>query len=61
MLVLCRHARTGCQRKMSGKLFGYARVSVASDANNLKRQRRVLTDSDRVFEDVVRGPSEFRV
>ena len=36
-----RHARTGGQRKMSGRLFGYARVSVASDAdaNNLENQR----------------------
>ena len=35
-----RHARTGGQRKMSGRLFGYALVSVAGDAdanaNNLK-------------------------
>ena len=38
------HARTGGQRKMSGRLFGYARVSVASDtdANNLETQHRVL-------------------
>ena len=33
-----RHARTGGQRKMSGRLYGYARVSVASDANNLEIQ-----------------------
>ena len=33
-----RRARTGGRRKMSGRLFGYARVSVASDAasNNLQ-------------------------
>ena len=39
---------------MSGKLFGYARVSVASDAdaNNLENQRRVLADCEQVFEDV---------
>ena len=49
-----RHARTWGQRKMSGKLFGYARVSVASDAdaNNLETRRRVLADCDQVFEDV---------
>ena len=42
------HARTGGHRKMSGKLFGYARVPVASDtdANNLETQRRVLADGD---------------
>ena len=53
-----RHARTGGQRKMSGKLFGYARVSVASDAdsNNLENQRRVLVDGDQVFEGVGAGP-----
>ena len=39
---------------MSGKLFGYARVSVASDAdsNNLENQRRVLADCEQVFEEV---------
>ena len=39
------HARTGGQREMSGKPFGYARVSVASDAdaNNLENQRRLRT------------------
>ena len=44
---------------MSGKLFGYARVSVASnaDANNLSTQRRVLADCERVFEDVRSGAS----
>ena len=43
---------------MSGKLFGYARVSVASDAdaNNLENQRRVLADCEQVFEDVGAGP-----
>ena len=47
---------------MSGKLFGYARVSVASnaDANNLSTQRRVLVDCEQVFEGVGGGPSEFR-
>ena len=45
-----RHARTGGQRKMSGRLFGYARVSVASnaDANNLSTQRRVLADCEQI-------------
>ena len=54
-----RHARTGGQRKMSGKLFGYARVSVASDAdaNNLETQRRMLADCEQVFEDVGSGAS----
>ena len=54
-----RRARTGGQRKMSGRLFGYARVSVASDAdaNNLENQRRVLADCDQVFEDVGSGAS----
>ena len=44
---------------MSGKLFGYARVSVASDAdaNNLENQRRVLSDCEQVFEDVCSGAS----
>ena len=57
----CRHARTGGQRKMSGRLFGCARVSVASDANNSETQRRVLADCEQVFEDVGSGPSESRV
>ena len=37
---------------MSGRLFGYARVSVASDvdANNLSMQCRVLADCEQVFE-----------
>ena len=44
---------------MSGRLFGYARVSVASDAdaNNLDNQRRVLADCEQVFEDVGSGAS----
>ena len=44
---------------MSGKLFGYARVSVASDAdaNNLETQHRVLADCEQVFEDVGSGTS----
>ena len=44
---------------MSGKLFGYARVSAASDAdaNNLENQRRVLADCEQVFEDVGSGAS----
>ena len=52
-----RRAITGGQRKMCGKLFGYARVSVATDAyaNNLENQRRVLADCEQVFEDVGRG------
>ena len=42
---------------MSEKLFGYARVSVASDAdaNNLSTQRLVLADCEQVFEDVGSG------
>ena len=44
---------------MSGKLFGYVRVSVAhdADANNLETQRRVLADCEQVFEDVGSGAS----
>ena len=44
---------------MSGRLFGYVRVSVASDAdaNNLENQRRVLADCEQVFEDVGSGAS----
>ena len=44
---------------MCGKLFGYARVSGASDAysNNLETQRRVLADCEQVFEDVGSGAS----
>ena len=53
----CPHARAGGQRKVSGKLFGYARVSVASDSNNLENQRRVLVDCEQVFEDVGSGAS----
>ena len=39
---------------MSGGLYGYARVSLASDVdvNNLENQRRVLVDCEQVFEDV---------
>ena len=57
-MALSHYAITGVQRKMSGKLFGYARVSVASDAdaNNLENQRRVLADCEQVFEDVGAGP-----
>ena len=44
---------------MSGRLFGYIRVSVASDAdaNNPEAQRRVLADCEQVFEDVGGGAS----
>ena len=35
---------------MSGRLFGYARVSVASDADDLSTQCRVLADCEQVFE-----------
>ena len=54
-----RHATTGGQRSMTGKLLGYARVSVSSDAdaNNLENQRRVLADCEQVFEDVGSGAS----
>ena len=39
---------------MSGRLFGYARVPVASDAdaNNRDTQRRMLAGCVQVFEDV---------
>ena len=42
---------------MRRKLFGYARVSVASDAdaNNLETQCWVLADCEQVFEDVGSG------
>ena len=58
-----RYAKTGGQRKTSGKLHVCARVSVASnaDANNLSTQRRVLADCEQVFEDVGSGSPEFRV
>ena len=58
-----RYARTGGQRKTSGKLHVCARVSVASnaDANNLSTQRRVLANCEQVFEDVGSGSPEFRV
>ena len=57
-----RHVRTGGQREMSGRLFGYARVSVAreADTNNLENQRLVLADCERVFEDVGSGASWIR-
>ena len=44
---------------MSGRLYGHARVSVASDAeaNNLSTQRRVLADCGQVFEDDGSGAS----
>ena len=44
---------------MSGRLYGYARVSVANDAdaNNLSTQRRVLAECEQVFEDVGSGAS----
>ena len=50
-VALCRHARTGGQRKMIGRLYGYARMSVATDAdaNNLEKQRRVLADCEQVL------------
>ncbi len=37
---------------MSGRLYDCARVSMASDANNLSTQRRVLAGCEQVFEDV---------
>ena len=45
---------------MSGKLFGYAPVSVASnvDTNNLSTQRRVLAACELLFEDIGSGPLE---
>ena len=45
--------------KYERKTVGYARVSVASDAdaNNLENQRRVLADCEQVFEDVGSGAS----
>ena len=44
---------------MNGRLYGYARVSVASDAdaNNLETQRRVLADCEQVFENMGSGAS----
>ncbi len=43
---------------MSGRLFGYVRVSVASDAdaNNLENQRRVLADCEQVVRMCAAGP-----
>ena len=43
------------------KTYGCARVSVASDVDNLSTQCRVLADCEQVFEDVGSGPSESRV
>ena len=47
---------------MSGRLFGYARVSVAreADANSLENQRLVLADCEQVFEHVGSGASRNR-
>ena len=44
---------------MNGRVFGYARVSVASeaDANNLENPRRLLVECEEVFEDVGSGAS----
>ena len=49
-----QYAKTGGQRKMRGKLFGYASTSVAgdADASNLKNQRRVLAERKQVFDDM---------
>ena len=54
-----RRAITGGQRKMCGKLSGYARVSMASDAdaNNLHTHCWVPADYEQVFEDVGSGAS----
>ena len=54
-----RRAMTGGQRKMIGKLFGYGRVSMASDADakNLHTHRWVPADCEQVFEDVGSGAS----
>ena len=46
---------------MCWKPYGYARVSVASDADYLESQRPALADCEQVFEDVESGPSGFRV
>ena len=58
-VVSRRHARTGGQSKDDWRAYGYARMSVASDAyaNNLESQRRVLADCEQVFEDVGSGAS----
>ena len=47
---------------MNGRLFGYARVSVASDAdaNNIEHRRRLLADCEQVFEDVGNRRVELR-
>ena len=44
---------------MNGRLFGYTRVPVSSDAgaNNLENRRQVLADCEQVFEDVGNGAS----
>ena len=49
-----QYVKTGGQRRMRGKLFGYARTSVASypDANNPENQYRVLAERKQVFEDM---------
>ena len=52
-----RHARTGGPAKDERKLFGYARVSVGNDANNLENQRRVVADCEQGFKDVGSGAS----
>ena len=50
-----------CQNRGSAKderkLFGYARVSVGNDANNLETQRRVVADCEQGFKDVGSGAS----
>ena len=46
-----QYAKTGGQRKMRGKLFGYASTSVA-DTSNLENQRRVLAERKQVFYDM---------
>ena len=56
----CRSMMPPCHNrgpaKYERKLFGYARVSVGSDAdaNNLENQRRVLADCEQGFKDVGR-------
>ena len=59
--LLCFCARTGGQRKMRGRPFGYAHVSVVSDAdaNNFKTQRPALADCEQVFKDVGSGGLGF--
>ena len=55
--VLRRHARIGGPAKDERKLFGYARVSVGNDANNLENQRRVVADCEQGFKGVGSGAS----